>query len=72
MTSERHSSRFRVGDVTEAKLGYILRDQWSAVESYISPISTVLITLLVVLFAVRFVRQWRGRRREEMSEQPGE
>jgi membrane protein DedA with SNARE-associated domain len=52
--------------------GYILRDQWSAVESYISPISTVLITLLVLLFAVRFVRQWRDRRREEMSEQAGE
>ncbi len=31
--------------------GYILRDQWSAVESYISPISTVLIVVLVLWFA---------------------
>jgi len=53
--------------------GYILRDQWSTVESYISPISTILIALLVLLFAVRFVRQWRGRRCEEkMPQQPGE
>ena len=53
--------------------GYILRDQWSAVESYISPISTILIALLVLLFVVRFVRQWRGRRCEEkMPQQPGE
>jgi membrane protein DedA with SNARE-associated domain len=54
--------------------GYILRDQWSAVESYISPISTVLIVVLVLWFASRYVRQWRGRRRQkqEMSQQAGE
>jgi membrane protein DedA with SNARE-associated domain len=54
--------------------GYILRDQWSAVESYISPISTVLIAVLVLWFASRYVRQWRGRRRQkqEMSQQAGE
>jgi hypothetical protein len=42
------------------------------VESYINPVSTVLIAVLVVLFAFRFVRQWRGRRKREMSQQPGE
>jgi membrane protein DedA with SNARE-associated domain len=54
--------------------GYILRDRWSAVESYISPISTVLIVVLVLWFASRYVRQWRGRRRQkqEMSQQAGE
>jgi membrane protein DedA with SNARE-associated domain len=52
--------------------GYILRDQWSSVESYLSPVSTVLIAVLVLLFAFRFVRQWRGRRHQEMSQQPGE
>jgi membrane protein DedA with SNARE-associated domain len=52
--------------------GYILRDQWSSVESYLSPVSTVLIVILVLLFAFRFVRQWRGRRHQEMSQQPGE
>jgi membrane protein DedA with SNARE-associated domain len=54
--------------------GYILRDRWSAVESYVSPISTVLIVVLVLWFASRYVRQWRGRRRQkqEMSQQAGE
>jgi membrane protein DedA with SNARE-associated domain len=52
--------------------GYILRDQWSSVESYLSPVSTVLIAVLVLLFAFRFVRQWRDRRHQEMSQQPGE
>jgi membrane protein DedA with SNARE-associated domain len=54
--------------------GYILRDRWSAVESYVSPISTVLIAVLVLWFASRYVRQWRGRRRQkqEMSQQAGE
>jgi membrane protein DedA with SNARE-associated domain len=52
--------------------GYILRDRWSSVESYISPVSTALIVVLVLLFAFRFVRQWRGRRHQEMSQQPGE
>jgi membrane protein DedA with SNARE-associated domain len=55
-----------------ALCGYILRDQWSAVETYISPISTVLIIALVLWFGIRFVRQWRHRRSEEMSQQPGE
>jgi membrane protein DedA with SNARE-associated domain len=52
--------------------GYILRDQWSAVESYIGPVSTVLIAALALWFAIRFVRQWRGRREEVMSQQSGE
>src|SRR3954469_15353527 len=52
--------------------GYILRDQWSAVEAYISPVSTVLIAALALWFAIRFVRQWRGRREEVMSQQSGE
>jgi membrane protein DedA with SNARE-associated domain len=67
-----------IGTVTWTSLlaicGYILRDQWSAVEAYISPVSTILIAGLVLLFAYRFVRQWRGRRRQrrEMSQQAGE
>jgi membrane protein DedA with SNARE-associated domain len=54
--------------------GYVLRDRWSTVESYVSPISTVLIVVLVLWFASRYVRQWRGRRRQkqEMSQQAGE
>ena len=52
--------------------GYILRGQWNAVESYISPISTILFAALALWFAIRFVRRWRCRREEAMSQQPGE
>jgi membrane protein DedA with SNARE-associated domain len=52
--------------------GYILRGQWSAVESYISPVSTILFAALALWFVIRFVRQWRCRREQAMSQQPGE
>jgi membrane protein DedA with SNARE-associated domain len=52
--------------------GYILRGQWSTVGSYISPVSTILFVALALLFAIRVVRQWRCRREQAMSQQPGE
>lgn len=55
-----------------AVCGYILRGQWQSVEAYISPISTVIVAALVLLFGYRFYRQWNGRPKGEEASQPGE
>jgi membrane protein DedA with SNARE-associated domain len=54
-----------------AGAGYLLQEQWDVVGAYVGPISKIVLGLVVLWFAVRFLRQWQSRRRHPEQPQAG-